>query len=212
MASDAVGGPNVATNGPGTGIYVNGKNRVPFEYTPKVSLPVNLHIRKQGLDEGESAKFTIWRTLDDPDSESAVWEPVTSVFVTRHFGQDATGVDAPVTKVVGMPSTEAVMVDGKLVQVPFVYRIEEDDWSWSYSSVAETAVRSDKLVTNPFIFTNTKKTGIDYKVRHAESKATNTFNTGGKAEFDDSKYNGRKRIGETEEENPSGEGENTTNP
>ena len=213
MDKNAVGGPNVATNGPGTGIYVNGKNRVPFEYSPKVSLPVNIHIRKQGLDVGESAKFTIWRTHDDPDSESAKWEPVTSVFVTRHYDNDKSGVNAPITKVVGMPSTEAVEVDGKITQVPFVYRVTEDEWSWSYSSVAETAVTSNKLITNPFIFTNSKKTqGIDYQVRHAESKATNTFNTGGKDEYDDSKYNGRTVIGEVENSNQGDEGGNTKNP
>ena len=73
----------------------------------------------------------------------------------------------------------------------FVYRIVEDNWSWSYVTTAATATQSDQLVTNPFIFTNTKKEGIDYKVRHAESKATNTFKTGVAVQYDDSKNNGR---------------------
>ena len=187
MDENAVGGPNKETNGPGSGIWVNNKNQVPFEYSPKVSLPVNIHINKKGLDEGESAKFTIERTYDDPDSEDAHWEPVSSVFVTRHKGQDET---EPMTKVLGMPSTIEVIENGKTVQKPLVYRVVEDNWSWSYTGTAETPTRSDKLVTNPVTFSNSKSpTDVDVRIRHAESKATNTFKTGGGVTYDDSKTN-----------------------
>jgi hypothetical protein len=183
MDPTAVGGPDVATNAPGSGIYIDGENIITFE-SPKVSLPVNLHIRKEGLDEGESAKFTIQRKLVTEGANA--WVDVTSVFVTRRAGQDKDGVNAPVTKVVGMPSVDEQDRE-------FVYRILEDDWSWSYVTTAATATQSDQLVTNPFIFTNTKKEGIDYKVRHAESKATNTFKTGvTNVEYDDSKPNTRQ--------------------
>ena len=182
MDPTAVGGPDVATNAPGSGIYLGDENLIYFE-SPKVSLPVNLHIRKEGLDEGESAKFTIQRKLVTEGDNA--WTDVTSVFVTRRAGQAKEGVNAPVTKVVGMPSVDEQDRE-------FVYRIMEDDWSWSYVTTAATTIYSDQLVTNPFIFTNTKKEGIDYKVRHAESKASNIFKTGvTNVEYDDSKTNTR---------------------
>lgn len=186
MDTNAVGGPDVATNATGSGIYINNENVIKFD-SPHVSLPVNMHIRKEGLREGESAKFTIQRKyVNDSDAPGGLnpWVDVTSVFVTRRKGQAEDGVNAPVTKVMGMPS-----VDER--DKEFVYQVVEDNWSWSYTSAAATATISSDLITNPFIFTNTKKDGIDYKVRHAESKATNTFKTGETVKYDDSKNNGR---------------------
>lgn len=199
MDPDATGGPNVETNGPGSGIttIIDGKpvNVVEFK-SPTVSLPVNIFINKLGLDEGESAKFLIERALLPDDWEkpasststaynSLSWDPVTSVFVTKHEGQSDSDV---ITKVVGLPATKSV--NG--VQKEFVYRVVEQDWSWSYSSTALTPVTTDQLVTNPFKFQNTKKDGIDTKVRHAESKATNTFHPDKQnVKYDDSKDNGR---------------------
>lgn len=183
MDTYAVGGPNVDTNGPGSGIIVNGSPVVEFK-SPVVSLPINLHIRKQGLNVGESAKFTIQRALlpsdwvkpgnsTDPAYDRLTWEDVSSVFVTRHDGQEIEGIKAPVTKVVGMPSTNEAGAE-------FVYRIVENkDWSWSYKPGETLVFTSDQLITNPFIFYNTKQNEmIDVKIRHAESKATNTFKSG----------------------------------
>lgn len=203
MDDSAVGGPNVATNAPGSGIYVNGKNIAPF-VSPTVSLPVNLHINKQGLNEGESAKFTVERaklpadwvkpaTSTDEAYDDLDWEDVTSVFVTRRDGQQ---VDKPITKIIGLPSTDDNTTE-------YVYRIKEDNWSWSYTPTAVTAITSDHLITNPFIFTNTKKEGIEQQIRHAESKVTNTFRDESKwkegserkiKEWDDSKDNGRSNT------------------
>ncbi len=201
MDDSAVGGPHVDTNAPGSGIYVGGKNIAPF-VSPKVSLPINLHINKQGLKEGESAMFTIERaklpavgwtkpaTSTDPAYDNLEWEDVTTVFVTRREGQLQ---DKPITKVNGLPSTSD---DNK----EYVYRIKETKWSWSYSTLAPLAITSDHLVTNPFIFTNTKIEGAEQQIRHAESKVTNTFRDESKwkeeakrknKEYDDSKDNGR---------------------
>lgn len=182
MDPEAVGGPDVDTNGPDSGIYINGENVIKFK-SPEVSLPVNIHIRKTGLKVGESAKFTIQRKYvkDSDAGGSNPWVPVTSVFVTRHDGDAEEGVNAPITKVMGMPSTDS---DDK----PYVYRIVEDDWSWSYDSLPLTPTTTDLLETNPFIFQNAEKDNIDVKVRHAESKATNTFHPDKtKVKYDDSK-------------------------
>jgi len=164
MDKEAVGGPNLNTNGPNSGIYVNGVNQFPFT-SPKVSLPVNIHIRKEGLSVGESAKFTIERTTDGEN-----WTPVTSVFVTRTGNDTQEGENAPLTKVSGLPAT-----DNSTPAKPYVYRVVEEKWSWSYNSGHTTPVTTDLLETNPFIFTNTKKDQIDIRIRNAESKATNIF-------------------------------------
>ena len=200
MDDSAVGGPHVATNAPGSGIYVGGVNIAPF-VSPVVSLPVNLHINKQGLREGESAKFTVERavlpdgwtkpaTSSDPAYDQLRWVDVTSVFVTRRKG-DLEG--EPETQIKGLPSTDD---QGK----EYVYRIKEDNWSWSYTPGRTTIFTSDQLVVNPFIFTNTLIEDIDKQIRHAESKVTNTFRDESKwkegkerkkKETDDSKPNTR---------------------
>lgn len=196
MNPTAVGGPDVATNAEGSGIHVNGENVAPFK-SPKVSLPVNLHIRKEGLKVGESSKFTIEKKLvSEPET---AWTSISSVFVTRREGQEESGINAPVTKVVGMPSVDEH-------DNPYIYRIVEDDWSWSYQlikiqdaggvtigNVNTRSALSTELKTNPFVFINKPVTDIDQKVRHAESKATNIFKTGVTENpvFDDSKKNTR---------------------
>ena len=119
------------------------------------------------------------------------WDPVTTVFVTQHENDPE---DGAITKVVGLPSTKSVTNadTGVIEQKPFIYRVtEEEGWSWSYDSIALTPITTDQLVTNPFMFQNTKKDGIEYLIRHAESKVTNTFKVGGGATWDDSKENGR---------------------
>ena len=197
MSSTAVGGVGKQTNDSGSGIFAKGATKpvVTFD-SPVVSLPVNLHINKQGLNVGESAKFLIQRAVlpDDwtkPSSPSSnaydnlEWEDVTSVFVTRHSGQ---GINDPVTKVRGLPSENGAKQE-------YVYRIVEDtNWAWSYGNhtIINGIYTSDQLVTNPFKFNDVKKEGT--KVRHAESKATNTFKEGGHDEYDDSKNNNRTVI------------------
>ena len=228
MATSAVGGKDLNTNAEGSGIIVNNENILPFN-VPHVSLPVNLWVRKEGLEEGESARFTIqrarkpvdWPAEDSDDYpenslddlyETLTWKDVSSIFVTRHKGQDKTGVNAPVTKAVGLPSVDDDDTE-------FIYRVVENtDWSWSYTPGTTTIFTSDQLVTNPFIFSNTKKTDIDVKVRHAESKATNTFKSGNfvvdnvvvkvvnasNVSYDDSKPNtGTGRATQTQSEETS---------
>lgn len=195
MDKNAVGGPDSPTNAEGSGIKVKGSLVAEFK-SPKVSLPINIHIRKEGLDEGESAKFLIERKLVSEDDSK--WVEVSSVFVTRHKNQAKEGTNAPISKVVGMPSVDEQ-------NRPFVYRVRESNWNWSYNltdikgpdgggigNLNTKSATSDELVSNPFIFVNKKKDNIDFSVRHAESKASNTFKTGvTTVEYDDSKYNNR---------------------
>ena len=183
MNENAVGGPNVETNGEGSGIIIKHEGEddesiIQFE-SPTVSLPVNLHIEKTGLRPGESAKFKIWRQAEG----SSIWEYVTTVFVTNGDSSDKTAQGNPIVYVRGLPSVDAN-------ENGFTYKVEEDSWTWSYMPTEPQYTNTGK-VTNPFTFDNTKRDNIEYSIRHAESKATNTFKTGiaKNVEYDDSKQN-----------------------
>ena len=211
MNEDAVGGPNQPTNAEGSGIYVNGDDTEPlFPLTsPTLSLPVNIHITKDGLRPGESAKFKISRTKL-PMTDSSVWEYVSSVFVTNGdnaMHMEIDGVSYPVVYVRGLPATveETTIVDGETVttQVGLVYKVEEEPWAWSYEQTTPPQYTNTENIDNPFTFKNTKKDGIDYKVRHAESKAINTFkptSEGGGFKWEDSKTNTKRTETEGEGE------------
>lgn len=219
---NALGGPDVATNAAGSKLTIKdseGKVLSEHEFiSPKISLPVNIHIMKKNLKEGESAKFTIRRTTL-PITDSSVWDYVSTVFVTNGKSsafeeieeEDGTKSSNPVTYVRGLPSV-IEGTDGSHLE--YVYKIEEDAWGWTYDfdkvtgigvvSVDETThnpttgpieiknkneVYSNKFTENPIIFWNTRETDVDQRVRNAESKATNIFQNGGTVIYDDSKKN-----------------------
>lgn len=185
MDPEAVGGANSDSNEPGSGIYadLDGDGSLDPIITydpPKVDLPTNIFIEKEGLKKGESAKFRIERVDKNASEEiksnpnSSAWEPVTTVFLTNTVGEG----HKPMVKVRGLDPN-------------YIYQIVEEPWSWAYTSEAITVTRTDLLITNPFKFKNTPKTGIDTKIRHAESKATNDFMGSGSVNYVDSKSNGR---------------------
>lgn len=218
MNPDAVGGPNCDTNGAGSGIYVSdGETTAVVTFkSPKVSLPVNIWITKKGLQGGESAKFMIERAiLPDGDNVDASqltgWEYVSTVFVTKRKGSTTDPVvkvkglpanmDVPVTQVVNGETVPVYEEDGvtpKTEQKNLVYRISEEDWSWSYTRNTGPKYTNTQNINNPFDFTNTKRDNIEYLIRHAESKATNIFKDlgeNGKNEvYDDSKENDRTKT------------------
>jgi len=223
-----VGGPDIATNAPGSKLIIKDKDgKVVSEHefiSPAISLPVNLHIMKKDLKAGESAKFTIRRTTL-PITSTSVWTYVSSVFVTNgessafeeYENEDGTTTSYPVTYVRGLPSV-IQGTDGSHLE--YVYKIEEDSWGWTYEfqkatgigaiSVDEqtgmvttgpieitdkNAIYSNKFTENPIVIWNNRETNVDYRVRNAESKATNIFQNGGTVIYVDSKKNtgtGRK--------------------
>lgn len=176
MDPEAVGGANSDSNEPGSGIYadLDGDGSLDPIITydpPKVDLPTNIFIEKEGLKKGESAKFRIERVSKNASEEvksnpnSSEWEPVTTVFLTNTEGDGS----KPMVKVRGLDPN-------------YIYQIVEEPWSWAYTSEAITVTRTDLLITNPFKFKNTPKTDIDIKIRHAESKVTNDFFGAGSSE------------------------------
>lgn len=185
MAPDAVGGTNVGTNDANSGIYVDGVNICPFDI-PHINLPTNLHIKKENIAAGECATFEIYRKKLDV----ANWEttPFKTVIVIG-------GNNDNTVKLMGLDPT-------------YLYKIVEAGWSWSYDldhvedfegNEIVGDVTSDKLITNPFIFVNSKKVT---KVRHAESAVYNDFRTLGNVIGVDA-VGQNKKATETE----SGEGE-----
>ena len=200
MNPDAVGGPNVATNASGSGIFITDGDQnalVPY-ISPTVSLPVNIHITKTGLSDGESAKFKIERAIlpegDVNVSTLTGWHYVSTVFVTKRKG--TTG--DPIVKVIGLPAnidvTEGEGDSATTKQKNVVYRITEETWSWSYDPQTAPQYTNTMNIVNPFTFGNKKKDNIDVLIRHAESKATNIFKRGvvdGNVRYDDSKTNSR---------------------
>ena len=173
MDPDAVGGANSESNEPGSGIYadLDGDGSLDPIITydpPKVDLPTNIYIEKEGLKKGESAKFRIERVGKNASEEiksnpnSPEWEPVTTVFITNTVGEG----HKPMVKVRGLDPN-------------YIYQIVEEPWSWAYTQEAITVTRTDLLTTNPFKFKNTPKDDIDKLIRHAESKVTNDFSGNG---------------------------------
>ena len=170
MSDDAVGGNQVGTNGPESGIYVDGKPVLIFD-VPHIDLPTNLHIKKE-IANGECATFEIYRKKNQ---EGANWE--TKPFKT--------------VMVIGGNNDNTVKLMG--LDPHYLYKIVEAGWSWTYDldhvedkdgNVIDGDVTSDKLELNPFIFVNKKK---DRQIRNAESAVYNDFRTAGKVEGIDSK-------------------------
>ena len=200
MNPDAVGGPNVATNAAGSGIFITDGDQnalVPY-ISPTVSLPVNIHITKTGLEPGESAKFKIERAILPEGNVNVAnltdWHYVSTVFVTKRQGQTT----EPIVKVIGLPANvevkEGTGESATTKQKDVVYRITEEPWSWSYDPQTDPQYTNTSSITNPFTFDNKKKDNIDVLVRHAESKATNIFKSGvvtNNVRYDDSKTNSR---------------------
>lgn len=229
MGPNAVGGLAVGTNGAGSGLsYVDehGVSQKLYFETPNIGLPINLHIRKEGLKKGESAKFRIQRMWDGKTTIPSdvvitpnTWQDYTSVFVTRRETNTETGENAPIVRIVGL-------------HPGFTYRIKEEGWSWSYGVTkvhgnrytinpetqvetidditmnngtnedwSDNTVLSTSINLNPFIFVNTKKDveSTTISVRHAESIVTNDFK-----DFDSQSrktgvtVNSKKQAGENE--------------
>lgn len=183
----SVGGPNTATNDPQSGVYLTDDQgqRYPTPVLafnqPTLPVPVNLIIRKLGLNKGESAKFVVQRA-DAYDStgkliavsqatwntfeQNATWTPLTT-FVMTGDGNDY--VEYSITGLSDKYYYRILEEDGEM--------IENADWSWSYSSSALTYTNSYQQLKNPFIFNNEK--GITTR-KHAESVVTNKFEAGAK--------------------------------
>ena len=166
---DAIGGPHVFTNENGSGIYVTDeeghRKNIAIFNRPTVKIPVNIWIKKKGLEEGESAQFTIWRRGSETEDVQANYSYYATVVLTGN----------------GIKTEEEETADKKLPMVKllgldpnYYYKIGETGWSWTYSNQAETSLTTEDLEVNPFIIKNEKEIP---DIKNAEAIVTNTFTT-----------------------------------
>lgn len=205
---NAIGGLGVYTNTDQSGLYrplkdeeghyiLDEDGNIQYEnissYAPKptIDVPVNIQIRKAGLDKGESVVFNISRcaimtTTDEAGNtrpqrdedgnyilSSAGYQPYTTMVVT---GNDVSGYENGVLN----PNLVDQLPISKLsgLHPGYVYKIVEGGWSWTYSNQESSITTGGSEQTtqgvsvNPFIFDNKK---INTDVKNAEAVAHNRF-------------------------------------
>lgn len=164
LQDNAVGGPKVSTNEPGSGLLdpTTGTLLIPYP-APQLEVPVNLWIQKEGLMKGESATFSIQRKLAQPTDEvpSPEYEHFTTVNVIGDANADGT--------------SKPVMVKLLNLDPIYYYRIVEQGWTWSYTSPAQdesTAPTTETVKANPIVITNSPKTNTP---KHDEAVKRNNM-------------------------------------
>ena len=166
---NSVGGAAVTTNTTASGLYIpDEQGNLPsspissYDVPPGVTSPVNIWIKKLGLEAGESAEFRIDRRHAGAANEEANYSYFTTVLV---IGNTATTVEgAPMVKILNLDPG-------------YIYRITETSWGWTYTNSENTNTTggqvqySNELRSNPFIFGNTK----DNSKKNAEHVLVNDF-------------------------------------
>ena len=148
LQDNAVGGPQVNTNEPGSGLKDPATGTVLIQYPrPQLIIPVNLWIQKEGLMKNESATFTIQRKLVPTDANpNPQYEYFTSVNVIGDVNADGT--------------SKPVMVKILNLDPAYFYRVVEQGWTWAYTSDAQDedeAPSTETILTNPIVIKNTPK-------------------------------------------------------
>ena len=157
LSPDALGGVNVPTNDPSSGLYKADSQgnpssiEVPYP-EPDLPVPVKLIVRKAGLTMGESANFTVQRKLIADDT--AEYEDVLTFVLTG-------GVSIPEIRI---PNLDPA----------YYYKVKEGNWSWAYEGVSPEYSTENPSVKNPIVFENNP---IPNTPNHAEAKATNKMQT-----------------------------------
>lgn len=173
---DATGGDDTQTNTPDSGIFIptydDSGNFVGYEpinqyNVPDADIPINIVIKKEGMRHGESATIQIYRAKQStvyntttgklkpylPNGKDS-WENFSKVILTN-WEED------------GAVVTETLLC----LDPTYVYLLEEDNWGWAYT-LDDKSIDTSEQEKNPFIFTNTEKSGI---VKHAEAASLNRF-------------------------------------
>lgn len=160
VSDGAVGGTGVPTNKElESGLYhagsdgsASGTPLINYQ-KPVLTIPVQLAIRKEGLQVNESASFTVQRRTMVEGSE---WEDYTTFVVT------CTATDnKPMVKLLNL-------------NPDYYYRVKENGWSWAYSNRAQIEATfpstEDPNLANPIVIVNTPK---DDTPKHAEAVKRN---------------------------------------
>ncbi len=163
---DGIGG-KVFTNDDASGIYVSGVSvssnpggAVANYRTPDpFYIPMDLIIRKNGLNPGESAIFEVTRSV------AGVKDDGFKYTVVMTAGADGTTEDKVIMKVDAVDSNDAL----------YTYTVKETAWSWAYTTttpVIEHSLYDGETPNILFEFTNSSKSGLP---KHAENSKNNVF-------------------------------------
>ena len=136
---DAVGGPSVVTNGADSGIYQTdedgnriGEPLVKFN-RPRIKIPVQIWIQKQGLEDEDSAVLTLYATPYVEGQAAEVyrsndyknkWTSFTKVIVNS---ENMVEVDDP-----NNPGQKVKVVKLVGLDPDYYYRLKEDAWAFGY--------------------------------------------------------------------------------
>ncbi len=181
VKDEVVGGNATLTNNDKSGIILPGETDPVATFTSQqVDIPINLWIKKYGLQRGESAKFKIYRKKMKSSEE---WQEYTSIVISgtgevsdgNEMKDKGLDYDAAYIGKLTSPMAKLEGLDGS-----YYYKVEEESWSWTYTSECKTAFSTDpadenKLEFNPVIFVNTKG---NPSRKNAESVVTNKFIAG----------------------------------
>lgn len=159
VAEDAVGGPSVATNDETSGIYVNGEQIAEFN-RPRVKIPVQIWIQKQGLEDDDSAVFTLYATpyvegqaeeVYRSEAYKKKWKSFTKVIVNS---ENMVEVDDP-----NNPGQKVKVVKLVGLDPNYYYRLKEDAWAFGYQYQTSDGVVDtigDEII-NPIPIVNVPK-------------------------------------------------------
>ncbi len=161
VKEDAVGGPAVATNDKESGIYIDdpdnpGQKKQIAEFNrPTVKVPVSIWIQKVGLDDEDSAVFTIYGSpfegFNTSDPESNTWYNITKIIYNK---------DSAV-KITDEQGNEVWVVKKTGLDPDFYYKIKEDAWAFGYQYQDNGIVYTvGDNIKNPFVITNTPKNTV----------------------------------------------------
>lgn len=154
----------VTTNHPKSGVYYKDKltnefGSVTFEVPAPQYTPMDLVIRKNGLNPGESAIFEVTRSVNGS------LDPYFKMTVVMTAGSEGSTDDAVIVKT---PVKDENKID-------YVYTVKETSWSWAYEQTeaqSHSLYKADGSADNIFEFTNVAKTDLP---KHAEKALNNVF-------------------------------------
>ena len=181
----ATGGAGTNTNTSDSGVWVKKEDgtyeNINHYVIPHTTLPVNIVIKKKGLRSGESATFEVEKCRPKNWDENKTLEQNIAAMEYNEIGKpEPSGNWENFSKVIltNKGADKAEVTKTLVALDPYwIYRVNEDKWSWAYTLSGNTGTEgsipnTSTVEVNPFSFTNTEKEGI---VKHAEAVTINHF-------------------------------------
>ena len=181
----ATGGAGTNTNTSDSGVWIRKEDgtyeNINHYVIPHTTLPVNIVIKKTGLRSGESATFEVEKCRPKNWDENKTLEQNIAAMEYNEIGKpEPSGNWSNFSKVIltNKGANKAEVTKTLIALDPYwIYRVNEDKWSWAYTLSGNTGTEgsipnTSTVEVNPFTFTNTEKEGV---VKHAEAVTINHF-------------------------------------